>query len=242
MRGMTPSNPSTTSPRAGLAVAGTVAVVLAAVLIIAGVFALYGNSRKGEDGYLSTGTKRFSTTTRALESERLDVDIDGKAWLAGVEDLGDTRLKVAPAGGEPVFAGVGRERDVERYLRGVGHTTLTDIDSSPFSARHVEHPGARVPAPPAQQGFWAASTAGAGPQTLHWTPDVGDWVVVVMNADGSPGVVADVSAGAEVAFLAPLGWSLAGAGVLLLVTGVVLIRRGLRPRAARPAAAVPAGS
>ena len=38
-----------------------------------------------------------------------------------------------------------------------------------------------------------------------------------MNADGSPGVAADVSAGAEVAFLEALGWSLTGGGVLLLV-------------------------
>jgi len=226
---MTPTTPPTTSPRAGLTVAGTVAVLIAAVLIVAGVFALYGDSRKDDDGYLSTGTKRFSTANRALESERLDVEIDGKAWIAGVEDLGDLRVEVAAAGGEPVFAGIGPERDVDRYLRGVGRTVLKDIDSSPFSARPVEHPGGRVPAPPAQQDFWAASTVGSGPQALHWTPGVGDWAVVVMNADGSPGVVADVSAGAEVAFLAPLGWSLAGAGVLLLVTGIVLIRRGLRP-------------
>src|SRR4029079_10621461 len=175
VRGMTPTTPPTTSPRAGLTVAGTVAVLIAAVLIIAGVFALYGDSRKDDDGYLSTGTKRFSTATRALESERLDIEIDGKAWIAGVEDLGDLRVEVAPAGGEPVFAGIGPERDVDRYLRGVGRTVLKDIDSSPCSARPVEHRGGRVPAPPAQQDFWAASTVGSGPQALHWTPGVGDW-------------------------------------------------------------------
>ena len=92
--------PPTPAPRAGYLVAGTVSVVVAAVLIVAGAFALWGESKKDADGYLSTGTERFTTTSRALASERLDVEIDGKHWLAGVEDLGDTRLKVAPAVGQ----------------------------------------------------------------------------------------------------------------------------------------------
>jgi hypothetical protein len=229
-------------PRTGVIVAGATAAVIAVVLIAAGAFALWGDSQKDADGYLSTGTERFTTSTRALASERLDVEIDDKHWVAGVEDLGDTRLKVAAANGETVFAGIAPQRDVSAYLRGVEHTVVADIDSSPFSARHRERDGARVPAPPAEQDFWAASVQGAGPQTLHWTPDAGDWSVVVMNADGSAGVSADVSAGAEVAFLETLGWSLAGGGVLLLVAGVALIARGARPRPGRFAAPAPAPS
>jgi hypothetical protein len=216
--------------RTGLVVGGSIAAIVAVVLIAAGALALWGESKKDADGYLSTGTERFTTAGRALASERLDIEIDDKHWLAGVEDVGDTRLKVASANGEPVFAGVAPQRDVAAYLRGVEHTVVTDIDSSPFSARHRERDGARAPAPPAEQDFWAASVEGAGPQTLRWTPDTGDWSVVVMNADGSPGVSADVSAGAEVAFLAALGWSLSGGGVLLLVAGGALIVRGVRPR------------
>jgi hypothetical protein len=64
----------------------------------------------------------------------------------------------------------------------------------------------------------------------------------VRNADGSAGVAADVSAGAEVAFLAPLGWSLAGGGLLLLVGGVYLLRRGVRPRTGLAAGPAPAGA
>ena len=217
-------------PRVGPIIAGSVTALIAVVLIAAGAFALWGESKKGADGYLSTGTERFSTSTRALASERVDVDIDSKDWLAGVEDLGDTRLKVASASGERVFAGVAKTRDVTAYLRGVEHTVVADIDSSPFSARHREHHGARAPAPPAEQDLWAAQTEGSGPLELHWTPEPGDWSVVVMNADGSPGVSADVSAGAEIAFLEALGWSLAGGGLALLLAGGALILRGARPR------------
>ena len=59
-----------------------------------------------------------------------------------------------------------------------------------------------------------------------------------MNADGSAGVSADVSAGAEIAFLEALGWSLTGGGLLLLISGGALIVLGLRPL--RRPAAVPA--
>ena len=228
---MIENHPPTTSPRAGYVVAGTVSVVIAAVLLIAGALALHGESAKDADGYLSTGTERFTTTGRALASGRLDVEIDGKHWLAGVEDLGDTRLKVHSPSGEPVFAGVGKTDDVKAYLDGVEHTVVEDFETSPFSARHREHHGARAPAPPAEQDFWAADVQGSGPQTLRWRPDAGDWSVVVMNADGSSGVSADVSAGAEITFLEPLGWSLAGAGLALLLAGGALIGRGVRSRA-----------
>ena len=217
-------------PRTGHVVAGSVAAVIALVLIAAGAFALWGESKKDADGYLSTGTERFTTTSRALASERLDIEIDDKHWIAGVEDLGDSRLKVTSADDEPVFAGIAHQRDVTAYLRGVEHTVVADIDTAPFSARHREHHGTRAPAPPGEQDFWAASVQGAGSQTLKWTPDDGDWAVVVMNADGSAGVAADVSAGAEIAFLPTLGWSLTGGGVLLLVAGVALIAIGVRPR------------
>ena len=216
-------------PRTGLIVAGSVAALIAAVLIAAGALALWGESKKDADGYLSTGTERFTTTTRALASERLDIEIDDKHWIAGIEDLGDSRLKVTSANGEPVFAGIAPKQDVDAYLRGVEHTVVADIDTAPFSARHRERDGERAPAPPAEQDFWAASVQGSGTQSLRWTPDNGDWSVVVMNADGSPGVSAEVSAGAEIAFLEALGWSLTGGGLLLLISGGALIVLGLRP-------------
>ena len=222
-------NADSDQPRTGFIVGGSVAALIAAVLIAAGAFALWGDSKKDADGYLSTGTERFTTTSRALASERLDIEIDDKHWIAGIEDLGDSRLKVTSASGEPVFAGIAQERDVAEYLRGVEHTVVEDIDTGPFSARHRERHGSRAPALPAEQDFWAASVQGSGTQTLDWTPDDGDWSVVVMNADGSPGVSADVSAGAEIAFLEALGWSLTGGGLLLLVAGGALIVLGLRP-------------
>ena len=59
----------------------------------------------------------------------------------------------------------------------------------------------------------------------------GDWALVLMNADGSPGVQADLSTGAKAPFLAPLGWGAIGGGVLLLISAGVLALFGMRSSA-----------
>jgi hypothetical protein len=61
-----------------------------------------------------------------------------------------------------------------------------------------------------------------------------------MNADGSRGVNADVSAGANVPFLDELGWSLVGGGGFALAIGVGLMVLGIR-RPRNPSGTAPVG-
>lgn len=114
------------------------------------------------------------------------------------------------------------------YLRGIDHTLVTDVEDSPFKASYRDQTGEREPSRPADERFWAATTHGAGTQTLEWEAADGDWSVVVMNADGSRGVDAGVSAGLKVSFLGPLGWSLLGGGALFLLAAGGLLYSGVR--------------
>jgi hypothetical protein len=57
----------------------------------------------------------------------------------------------------------------------------------------------------------------------------GDWSVVVMNQDGSPGVSAVVSAGAKVPALIVLAWSLLGLGLAFVLMTAMLTLLGTRP-------------
>ncbi|MGH3102046.1 MAG: hypothetical protein ACRDPU_13745, partial [Thermoleophilia bacterium] len=109
-----------------------------------------------------------------------------------------------------------------------GHTRVTDVDAFPFEASYLAEPGSRRPAPPAEKSFWAVTTQGRGTQTLDWRVQDGDWSVVVMNADGSRGVAADVRAGAKLPFLDELGVSALGAGGGLLIGAIVLTVLGMR--------------
>jgi hypothetical protein len=211
-----------------LVITGSLASLLAVGLLSAGGLALWGNSEKDGDGYLSTDTHQFEAGTRALATENLDVNLGDADWIAQTNDLGKVRVQVDSRGEQPVFVGIARTSDVEDYLAGVSHTTLTDVDTTPFEASYDDHAGDRRPAAPADSQIWAASEQGSGKQTLNWEIADGDWSVVVMNADGSAGVDADISTGAELPFLSALGWTALGSGGFVMIVGVALLVMGIR--------------
>jgi hypothetical protein len=226
-----------TAGRIGLIVAGAVAGILALGALGLGAGSLWADGEKNDQGYLTTDSERFAAGTRALATDNLDVDLDGVDWLVDSGDFGKVQLEVASESDEPVFVGIARTAEVTSYLRGVDRTRVTDLDADPLGrveSSYERESGHRRPAAPAQQSFWAASTQGRGAQTLDWRVDDGDWSVVVMNADGSRGVAADVKAGAKVPFLDELGWSAIGGGGVLLIGALALIVAGVRPPRNRP--------
>ena len=238
----TPNPPKrSTAARVALLATGAVAGLLAVSLMGLGAFGLYGENQKDDRGYLNTGSQRFEASTHALTTENLDLDLDGVQDVVSSPDLGKVRLDVSPQSSKPVFVGIARTDEVNSYLRGVAHTTLTDFDYEPFEASYSRQEGRREPAPPADQTIWAASTQGSGSQTLAWDVEDGDWSVIVMNADGSPGVQVDVSAGAKVPYLTAIGWGLLGGGTGLLAVATVLVVLGVRGPRNRSGHGKPAG-
>ena len=224
-----------------LVVTGALASLVAVGLLAIGGLAFVGESQKDSDGYLSTNTHKFETGTRALATENLDVDLEGGDWVFDTNDLGKVRLQVESRDDKSVFVGIARTSDVENYLRGVSHSTLTDVDTSPFEADYENHAGARHPADPADSQIWVASEQGSGKQTLDWEIEDGDYSVVVMNADGSAGVDADVSTGANIPFLDEIGWTAVGSGGFVLLMGIAMIVIGTR-RPRNPGGTAPIGT
>ena len=214
--------------RIALAITGAIASLIAVALVAGGALALWGNSLKDDDGYLRTDTERFTADTRALATDNLDVNLGDADFIAQTDDLGKIKVTAQSRDGKPVFVGIARSSDVERYLGGVPHTTVNDIDVTPFRADYERHSGHRHPVSPEHAGIWAASSQGSGKQSIHWKVDDGDYSVVVMNADGSLGVDADISAGADIPFLGELGWSAIGSGAFALILGIGLIAMAAR--------------
>jgi hypothetical protein len=239
-------SPSPAPPRrfsAGRTAAVIVGGVLALVslgFLAAGGVGLWANGQKDEQGYVSTSTERFHTRTAAMRTEKLDVDLGGTGTVLGSDLYGKVRLRVTPRSGKDLFVGIARTRDVTHYLRATAHTSVTDIDYDPFHADYATTRGARRAAAPSTQRIWAAQAHGRGAQTLTWDVADGDWSVVVMNADGSPGVDAGVRAGANVPFLDEVAWGAIGTGAVLLLVSVALLYAGVRtPRPPRPEIAEP---
>ena len=79
---------------------------------------------------------------------------------------------------------------------------------------------------PAAQTFWAATSTDG--RALDWKVREGEWSVVAMNADGSPGVSVDAKIGAKLPLIGGLGWGLAIPGAVLGLVAIALIVAGAR--------------
>jgi hypothetical protein len=217
-----------------LVVFGSLAALIGVVVALIGAIGLWAYGEQDADGYLATGYHRLESSGYALASE--DVDLGAEGDLAG--DLGDiARLRVLVEGGR-IFAGIGPERAVRAYLRGVPHHEVEEVEYDPFRPVYEAQAGTRAPARPGAQDFWAARAEGQGIQALEWDLREGSWVLVVMNADGSPGVSAFVSLGLRITHLLVVALAFLIVGLALLGGGVTMIVFGARRRGPPEEAAV----
>jgi hypothetical protein len=159
-----------------------------------------------------------------------DARDDDAPWVLDVLDV-DLRLRVdGAAATDDVFVGIARTADVESYLADTTHAVVTDIDDHTPIVDQVR--GTReILGSPLDQDFWVATASGTGEQTLDWEARGGRWSVVVMNADGTPGVAADVEVGARSGAITPIGVVLivfGGIGTLLSIGLIVVGARGRR--------------
>jgi hypothetical protein len=213
-----------TFSRVATIVGGSLSAVVAVVLLLAGGGLLWAvDSNMDEDGYFGTSMHRYATPTRAIATEDIDLDdVPGR--------LADLRIRPR---GDNVFVGVGPRDEVRRYLAGVSHEEVVDADFSPFRVSMDRHQGSRAPEAPGRQDFWVASSTGG--RELDWDTRAGEWSVVAMNADGSPGVALDAEVAVKVPFLRRLAIGFLTGGVILGLMGGALLVVAARGRAATPA-------
>ena len=195
-------------------------------LLGAGSTALWwSGTQRDAAGYVSTGVHQFSSAGSALATERIDLGSPGVGWLYSSVLLGRVRIQVTPASSDSaVFVGIAPSGDVDRYLAGVRHTVISDY----WSGRQQSVGGGTVASPPGAQDFWVASDSGPGVRTLLWNPANGAWTVVVMNANGRPGVGVGAELGARLPALTWIGVVSLVLGVLLAIGGALLITGAIR--------------
>jgi hypothetical protein len=222
-----------------LIVLGSIGVLFGLALLAGGGFLLWADRTQREDGYLTTSTERFATPTYALTRTRLEVDTDGSGWLLNDSWFGKVRIRGESPGAKMLFIGVGPEAAVAKYLGSVARASVEDVDFDPFQVKYLPIAGGAPQGPPTEQRFWTVSASGVGTQTVTWKVREGDWSVVLMNADGSRSVVADIDVGAKLSFLPWVALGLFLGGVLVLGGSTGLIVLAARARPPRPAPPVP---
>jgi hypothetical protein len=228
--------------RVVLIVLGGIGVLVGLALLAGGGFLLWADRTQRDDGYLTTPTERFATPTYALTRSRLEVDTEGAKWVLNDNWFGKIRIRGESAGERTLFIGIGPQADVARYLGSVAHANVQDVDFDPFRATYLPVVGGAPDGPPTDQHFWAASASGVGTQTLTWKVRDGDWSIVLMNADGSRGVAADIDLGAKLSFLLWVAIGLLIGGVLVAGGSTALIVLAARTPKPAPAPPVPPGA
>lgn len=230
-----------------------IALVIGCLLVIPALALLTGGGAlglgyafgRGDDGYFDTTIDRLATSTVAVTAEDITFAAEPGSpdWVLDALDV-DVRLRVTGNDREQaLFVGIARQDDLDTYLSGVAHDQITEI-ADDLEPVYRTTPGTATIAPPIDQDFWAASAVGTNIQTLEWEATSGEWAAVIMNADGRPGVIADVNVGVKAAFLLPLALVMLTVGAVTTALSVGLIIVGSRDahRSQSPTPSAPATS
>jgi hypothetical protein len=208
-----------------------IALVLGSLILLVGVALLFGG------GALVGIDRGFTDGEGFLTVPPADLERDMYAVAAEAVFEGDwiwwyrhpTTVRVRMTGEQPIFVGIAARADLEAYLADISYSEIERIDFDDYrkdrvwTTEYKDHMGPNAPAPPSDQTFWHASVQGAGTQTLLWTIEPGDWMLVVMNADTSRGIEVTGTVGAETPWLLAVGIGLLAVGVVLTALGLAVV-------------------
>lgn len=219
-----PTGAHSARPRSGWTAGRVVGLVFAGLgeliglaLLAGGIAILVGYAGR-DDGYFTTDRQQLESAGYAITTESIDLGADEIDWApSGV--LGDVRVRVT--GDAPVFVGIGRDGDVDRYLGNVARDDLIGFHGA--DAELVPREGGAPRTPPGKQDFWVADAEGSGRQELIWDADFGRWTAVVMNADGDRGIDVEADAGVQLDWVIWVGIGLLVIGLLMMAGALAVI-------------------
>jgi hypothetical protein len=198
-----PTTRERTTPAAAI-----VAAVTALLLAVTGTVALAANNLRDGNGYFNSPTATFTSNGYAVAMKSVDIS-HAPQWAL---NAGLDSVRVKAHSNRALFIGIARSADLEQYLRGTEHDDVSHLNYHPFQISY-DHANGHAPSRrPVDQAFWVNSTKGTGTIALTWKPRPGNWRAVVMNADGSRGVTAQLQLGARTSLLWWLGGALLAAG------------------------------
>jgi len=182
------------------------------------------SANTNSESYHTTDTIRFEEDSYAITVDRSDIHLTA-AWLWNWSNFIDFKVEATSNDpSKPVFIGFAQEEDFTAYFNNVAYKDITDFSIRPYNVEvdvitgdsiPVMPPGSIDDKPPYEE-FWEFSASGTGTQVMECELEAEDYVLVLMNADGSAGVDMNITMGAQ----APL---ILGTAVAFLVAGIVTI-------------------
>jgi hypothetical protein len=210
-------------------------ILLVAIGLVAGGGLLVWSQTAitNREGYMITNPVSLSVGSYAIVQNNINIHIDNGWWMnSSNQNIVSLKIIATSNTPKPIFVGVVSQQSALNYFNGVNIDRLISYNWVPSTAVGSRQPvyqtipGGPPSTPPTSQIIWAAQASGSGTQTMTWTPTTGDYWIVVMNADGSKNVDANVQVGARVTILSWIGWGLIIGGLLVALVGVVVIYFG----------------
>ena len=211
-------------------------LIVLGVLLLLGGLALTGAGAAlaalvGPDDSISTAPARATGSGVALVAEDITVDESNVPIPSGV---GTLSLQVSAPDHRAMFVGTATSANVDTYLTGAPYDVVVELTSGE-TAKTRRVPGTQQPAPPGTQSFWV--TKASGPTATLTSALTSSTTVVVMNADASPAVTADIVVTFTVAHAWVGSLIAVGVGLVLVILAFVAFWRARRAgRKAREAA------
>jgi hypothetical protein len=199
-----------------------------------GVILWSQSANTADDGYVYAGQMRLNADSYAVIDNEIHPEVENGWRPFTIKEVVSIKVKATSNNGKPVFIGVATKQSALPYFVGVNVDKLVLGDSAPKwhfdyypTLTYQSLPGGSPQTPPTSQHFWTAQASGSGAQTLTWTPSTGDYWLVVMNADGSKVLDANVQIGVRLDFFSWTGvWMILG-GIILALGGVAIIYFGV---------------
>jgi hypothetical protein len=216
-----------------LLVFGIIFLLASVGLLLGGGALVWANSSLTDsEGFFTTKARQIERDSYAIVTQPADINLEaGWHWGWRWDWSNFVTFKVEGYNNDPskqIFIGIAEESDVEAYLSDVEYDEITEWSIHPYRVEYTHYPGDSVPTAPTTQTFWAESVHGTGTQTLKWEPETGNWVLVLMNGDGSAGVDLSGSVGVKVSWLFGIGVGFLAGGIVALITGIVMVYFAVR--------------
>ena len=160
--------PASTPPSWG---AGRITALVLGIVVLLGslalgagglVLAVADNGLRDDDGFLMSPDVTLSTAAYAISSENLEIHADGAADTVPHALLGDAKVTAVPNGDAPVFLGVAATEDADRFLAGVGHSTVAGFENADPVYRMTD--GTAPDQAPGDSDIWVAQSRGRAPR------------------------------------------------------------------------------
>jgi hypothetical protein len=215
-------------------------LILGVSSIVSGTVVLVLNRGTDKDGYSLSDVYRVETSTHAFALWVEPLRISSYLRWINPEDIAQTKWVVKAVDlSKEIFIGWAKAADGENYLNGFRYETPPSWhwNTSPYYASIdipptvIYNEGAPSKSPTLET-FWLESAHSSNSSTINWDPNwssqAGRNILIIMNADGSNNVEADLQLGFNVPIFGWLPYLLIPLGIVMCLGGIFLIRRRKR--------------